>query len=64
MGIENEIIDILERNESLTISEIHDKLGYAKSTVSKYVSILEIKGKLSIRNVGRAKLVSLRKHGS
>jgi DNA-binding IclR family transcriptional regulator len=55
--IENLIFDVLKKAEtSLTISEIAQKINAHRATASKYLAILEARGMISCRNVGKAKL--------
>ncbi|TXT53557.1 MAG: hypothetical protein BAJALOKI2v1_920011 [Promethearchaeota archaeon] len=52
-----EILSILEDNPfGLTITEISDKTGFHRNTVSKYVSILEAEGLLNKRKISAARL--------
>jgi DNA-binding IclR family transcriptional regulator len=55
--IENLIFDVLKRADtSLTISEIAQKINAHRATTSKYLAILEARGMINCRNVGKAKL--------
>jgi response regulator of citrate/malate metabolism len=57
MGIENLIFDVLKKAEtSLTIGEVAQKINAHRTTTSKYLAILEAKGMIKCRNVGKAKL--------
>jgi DNA-binding IclR family transcriptional regulator len=60
IDIENAIIEVLKRAEtSLTISEISRKINAHRATTSKYLAILEAKGTVKRRDVGKAKLYYL-----
>ena len=57
IGIENLIFDLLKKAEtSLTISEVSQKINAHRTTTSKYLAVLEAKGLIKCRNVGKAKL--------
>ena len=57
IGIEKIIIDVLKKSEtSLTINEVSEKINAHRTTTSKYLAILEAKGVIKCRNVGKAKL--------
>lgn len=57
IGIENAIIEVLKKAEtSLTINEVSRKINAHRTTTSKYLAILEAKGVIKCRNVGKAKL--------
>lgn len=57
IGIESAIFDVLRKAEtSLTIGEVAQKINAHRTTTSKYLAILEAKGMISCRNVGKAKL--------
>ncbi|UCC91576.1 MAG: helix-turn-helix domain-containing protein [Candidatus Aenigmatarchaeota archaeon] len=58
--IEGVILDILKKSDiSLTINEVAEKANTHRTTASKYLAVLEAKGMLKCRNVGKAKLYSL-----
>jgi len=60
--MEKKIIQCLkESKESITISEIARRLGINRITASKYLAILEAKGIISFRPVGKAKLYYIQK---
>ncbi|MCK4496645.1 MAG: winged helix-turn-helix transcriptional regulator [Candidatus Aenigmarchaeota archaeon] len=53
------ILDILNRsNISLTILEIAEKANVHRVTASKYLAVLEARGHVKRRDVGKAKLYS------
>ncbi|UCD07295.1 MAG: winged helix-turn-helix transcriptional regulator [Candidatus Aenigmatarchaeota archaeon] len=53
------ILDILNRSDiSLTILEIAEKANLHRVTASKYLAVLEAKGHVKRRDVGKAKLYS------
>ncbi|MFH0832827.1 MAG: winged helix-turn-helix domain-containing protein [Candidatus Aenigmatarchaeota archaeon] len=54
------ILDILRRAEtSLTILELAKRANLHRVTASKYLAVLEAKGLIKRRDVGKAKLYSL-----
>lgn len=58
--IERIIFDVLKKSDiSLTINEVAEKANTHRTTASKYLAVLEAKGVLKCRNVGKAKLYSL-----
>lgn len=59
---EEDIVDIIKKNDPLTITEIYEKLKnkYSWPTISKYVNILEVKGIIIIKQIGVSKMVSLK----
>jgi len=57
--IEENIVKALE--EELTISEISLKLNLNRTTVSKYLAVLEARNIVKHRDIGRAKLFSKRR---
>lgn len=55
--IEKVIFDILRKSDiSLTINEVAERINAHRSTTSKYLAVLEAKGIVKCRNVGKAKL--------
>lgn len=46
--------------EDLPIKEVANRLGISRATVSKYVAVLEVEGKVICRMVGKAKLCKAR----
>ena len=46
--------------EDLPIKEVAKRLGISRATVSKYVAVLEVEGKVICRRVGKAKLCKAR----
>lgn len=58
--IERMILDVLKGSEiSLTINEVAEKANLHRTTTSKYLAVLEARGMVSCRNVGKAKLYRL-----
>jgi len=58
--LEELIIDVLRKSDiSLTILEIAEKASIHRVTASKYLAVLEAKGHVNRRDVGKAKLFSL-----
>lgn len=58
--LEELILDILRKSDiSLTILEIAEKANIHRATASKYLAVLEAKGYVKRRDVGKAKLFSL-----
>ncbi|MEM7819683.1 MAG: HTH domain-containing protein [Candidatus Aenigmatarchaeota archaeon] len=59
-SMEKLILNILRNSDlSLTIEEIAEKVKIHRITASKYLAILEAKGFVKHRDVGKAKLYSL-----
>ena len=57
--LEELILDILRKSDiSLTILEIAEKARIHRVTASKYLAVLEAKGHVKRRDVGKAKLYS------
>ncbi len=55
--IENIILDVLKKSDiSLTINEVAEKTNLHRITASKYLAVLEAKGMIKCRSVGKAKL--------
>lgn len=55
--IEARIREVLqEADQGLQVEEIADKLGLTRHTVAKYLEVLQAKGAIHFRRVGRAKL--------
>jgi len=58
--IESVILDVLKKSDiSLTINEVAEKVNAHRITVSKYLAILEARGMIKRRDVGKAKLYCL-----
>ena len=57
------ILSFLEDNESLTVTEIHERLGIEQSTTSHHLGILKDKGVLMSKRVGKNTFYTL-KHNS
>jgi PAS domain S-box-containing protein len=47
------------RPKGMTITEVARQLGVTRNSVSKHLEILQIAGKVEVRNIGNAKLFSL-----
>lgn len=59
--MEEKIVKLLESSEhGLTINEIADKLKMYRATASKYLLIMEAQGVIAMRQIGPAKVYSLR----
>ena len=57
MEKKKQIENIIKKNpEGLTIQQIVDKSGFSWNTVTKILAMIEGRGNLRIREVGRAKL--------
>jgi DNA-binding IclR family transcriptional regulator len=55
--IENLILDVLKKSDiSLTINEVAERANTHRTTASKYLAVLEARGMVKCRNVGKAKL--------
>lgn len=54
------IIGFLEQGESLSVTEIHEKLGIEQSTTSHHLGILKDKGVLVSRRDGKKTYYALR----
>jgi response regulator of citrate/malate metabolism len=60
-GTEGHILDVLKKSDiSLTIEEIAKKTEINRITASKYLAIMDAKGIVKFRNVGKAKLYSIK----
>lgn len=57
MNTEESIIDAIKGKE-LMIEEIAEAVGINRITAAKYLAVLEAKGLLKRRNIGKAKLFS------
>jgi len=54
---ENEILDFIRENPSgVTITDISKEMSYSRNTISKYVAILQLKGNIYSKSVGRYNL--------
>jgi predicted transcriptional regulator len=62
--IEKRIVDYLNNEKDATINQIANSLNLHRTTCSKYLAILEAKGFLNHRNIGKAKLYSLNRENS
>lgn len=54
------IIGFLEKGDSLSVTQIHEKLGIEQSTTSHHLGILKDKGVLVSRREGKKTYYSLR----
>ncbi len=63
MGTEDKILKSLSENDGwgMTIEEVAGKNNINRITASKYLAIMEVKGLVVLRIVGRAKLYSAKK---
>ena len=59
--VEKRILKLLGKHDYLTIEETASKLGMHRTTASKYLAVLEAKGLVKYRPVGKAKLYSVRR---
>lgn len=65
-GMEEKIIRILKesnrssRKRGCSLQELHEKTGYCRATVSKYISILEAKKKIDVEPYGNMRIVYLK----
>ena len=58
---EKRILDVLkEAKESLTVGKTAEIAKLNRVTAAKYLAILEAKGVISCRNIGKAKLYSIK----
>ncbi len=48
------------RRQSMTIEEVSSTLRISRATASKYLLVLQLKGVADCREIGKAKLFSLR----
>ncbi len=58
--IEEKIKSCLKKGDK-TIEEVSKELKISRPTISKYLLVLEIKKKVSYRNIGKAKLFTLKR---
>ncbi len=54
------ILSFLEENATLTVTEIHERLGIEQSTTSHHLGILKDKGVLVSKRVGKNTFYSLK----
>ena len=54
------ILSFLEENATLTVTEIHERLGIEQSTTSHHLGILKDKGVLISKRVGKNTFYSLK----
>lgn len=57
--IEDKITKSLKK-QAMTIEEVSTDLQISRATASKYLLVLQLKGIVSCREIGRAKLFSLK----
>jgi len=56
-GVSESIMSLLERHVyGLTIEDVSRLAGISRITASKYLAVLEACGKVSVREIGKAKL--------
>jgi predicted ArsR family transcriptional regulator len=57
MAIKEKILEqILKKKYGLTVEDISKILKINRITASKYLAILEVEGKIDVRNIGKTKL--------
>ena len=57
--VEGKILNALKKSDlGLTIEQVSKEIGMNRITVSKYLAVMEVKGILGCRIIGRAKLYS------
>ena len=56
---EDLILDLLSTSEGITIQEIARAVNIHRITASKYLAVMEARGIIKCRNIGRAKLYSV-----
>ncbi len=54
------ILGFLNKDDELTVTEIHEKLGIEQSTTSHHLGILKDKGVLNSKRVGKNTFYSLK----
>ena len=59
-SVESNIIRVLLKNPDMTIKQIADSLHIHRTTASKYLAVLEAFGLLEHRDIGKAKLYSIK----
>ena len=59
----DKIVKLLsQKTYGLTIEEVSSDLKISRITASKYLSVLEVLGKITVREVGKAKLHYLKEN--
>lgn len=57
--VEEKILNALKKSDlGLTIEQVSQEIGMNRITASKYLAVMEVKGMVSCRLIGRAKLYS------
>ncbi len=57
--VEEKILVALKKSDfGLTIEQVSNEIGINRITASKYLAVMEVKGILECRIIGRAKLYS------
>jgi len=59
--LKNRVIKIIKENDSITISELADKLKLNRVFLSGYLQALEENGELISKNIGTAKVFRINK---
>ena len=59
--VEKRILKMLGKHDYLTIEETASKLGMHRTTASKYLAVLEARGLVKYRAIGKAKLYSVKR---
>lgn len=59
--LKKKIMEIINNNDSITISELADKLKLNRIFLSGYLQALEENGELSSKNIGTAKVFRINK---
>ena len=59
--LKNRVIEIIKENDSITISELADKLKLNRVFLSGYLQALEENGELISKNIGTAKVFRINK---
>ena len=57
---EEAILKVLRQSDFLTIEEVAEKAHIHRVTASKYLAVMEAKGYIKCRPVGKAKLYSIK----
>jgi len=59
--LKNKVMEIIKENDSITISELADKLKLNRVFLSGYLQALEENGELISKNIGTAKVFRINK---
>ncbi len=63
MDNEKKVLGVLKRHKyGLTINKVSELTGLHRITASKYLAVLEAKGRVVLRKVGKAKLYYLKEN--